>query len=254
MNEQKHLPPQTLIELSDLLLSSEDWSGGTLYRARSDAIELLAPLIDQTLLKPEASAADVLLFCEQSKNYRFASICVHSYWLPSIQEWLGNHPIKRCCVVGFPSGMIATKLKQNEIQWSLEHGVDEIDVVWNLGAVHTGDWIYIENELKQLLEVSGNHVLKVIFETATLSDQQIRQGCEICAQIGISFVKTSTGFHPSGGATEHAVSLMRQSVGSRCGVKASGGIRDLRTALRMIRAGANRIGTSNGVSILETFN
>lgn len=247
-------PPARLVELANLLLSSPDWLEGNLYRARTEAIQLLSPLIDQTLLKPESSAADLLLFCEQSKQYSFASICVHSYWLPKINEWFKQYPLKKCCVIGFPSGMIATELKVNEIQWCLEHGADEFDVVWNLGAAQSGDWKYLATELESIAKICEGKTVKIIFETSTLSDTQIRIGCELCVQMGISFVKTSTGFHPNGGATVQSVSLMRKVVGTRCGVKASGGIRDLRTALKMVLAGANRIGTSNGVSILETIN
>lgn len=253
MSNEHHLPSARLIELSSILLSTNDWTDSKLFLARNEVVELLAPLMDHTILKPEATAAELLLHCEQSRRYHFASVCVHSYWVPYVKEWLTGSNRKICCVIGFPSGMISYELKCNEIEWCIAAGADEIDIVWTIGAVQTGDWDYIENEIQALIRVSKDIPVKIILETSMLSDNQTRKGCELCANSGVAFVKTSTGFHPSGGASIETVKLMRSVVGNRCGVKASGGIRDLRSALKMIQAGANRIGTSNGVTILETY-
>ncbi len=246
------LPDPKLIALAQRLLAIDDWSPADVHSDVLCAAQMIVPMIDHTILKPEATNAEVRTICDQAKRYPFASVCVHSYWLPVVAAELKNSDCKACCVIGFPSGMHTAAVKNNEAAIAVDAGAEELDMVWNLGAVKSGEWEAVAEDICAVIDAASDRAaVKVILESATLTDLELRRGCEIALRAGASFVKTSTGFHPSGGATEHAIRIMREVVGTHIGVKASGGVRELRTALKMIVAGANRIGTSSGVAIAE---
>ncbi|MDK9699632.1 MAG: deoxyribose-phosphate aldolase [bacterium] len=209
----------------------------------------LVARIDHTLLKPEAMQTDIRKLCEEAIRLPFATVCVHSFWAPYVENILRGTERTICCVVGFPTGIHPADVKAQEAIWAVQNGAREIDMVWNIGAVKSGDWKSVEIDVRSVVHAVAPLPVKVILETALMTPVEIRQGCEICGEAGAAFVKTSTGFHACGGATIEAVRLMRECAGDAMGVKASGGIRDIPTALAMIAAGANRIGTSSGVAI-----
>lgn len=207
--------------------------------------ETVARLIDHTLLKPEATAADVAELVAEAHRLGAYSICVSPSQLPvSVPE--GLHV---ATVVGFPSGAVHPSVKAFEAAQAVRDGAEEIDMVINIALAKEGRWSELEAEIAAVrAEVPG--VLKVIIESAALNDDQIIDSCRAAEAAGADFVKTSTGFHPAGGATVHAVSLMAQTVGGRLGVKASGGIRTADAAREMIAAGATRLGLSASATIL----
>ena len=216
-----------------------------------NALEI-ASLIDHTLLKPEATQSDILAVCRQALEYKFASVCVNPYWVPSVHEALSESQVRTCAVSGFPLGTNRTSIKVAEAQLAVGEGAAEIDMVINIGALRSGVDILAEiQEIAAAVHASGA-ILKVILETCLLTDDQKSLACSMAKQAGADFVKTSTGFS-TGGATEADVSLMRSIVGPALGVKASGGVRTLDAVTRMVRAGANRIGTSSGVQIIAEF-
>lgn len=205
----------------------------------------LAALIDHTLLRPEATATQVAVMAAEAVELGCASVCVSPSRLPVATAGVV------CCVVGFPSGAHAAEVKAAEAAYALLSGAAEIDMVIDLGAVRGGAWTDVEDDIAAVRGVSaGRALLKVIVEAAALSDTELAEACEAAGRAGADFVKTSTGFHPAGGASEHAVRLMRRVVGSELGVKASGGIRTAEAALAMVAAGANRLGCSATRSIL----
>lgn len=210
----------------------------------------LARYIDHTLLKPEATAVQVGELCEQANLLRVAAVCVSPSMLPSAASVLDDD-IALCTVVGFPSGAVDQRIKAHEAALAFAAGATEIDMVVNLGFVMLGDWEALEAEINEVGSAVPNATLKVILESALLSPEQLVEACKVAESAGADFVKTSTGFHPSGGATIEAVRLMAETVDGRIGVKASGGIRDTATALAMIAAGATRLGTSASAAILE---
>ncbi|MEJ5998441.1 deoxyribose-phosphate aldolase [Corynebacterium sp. H130] len=207
--------------------------------------ETVARLIDHTLLKPEATVADVAELVAEAHRLGAYSICVSPSQLPvSVPE--GLHV---ATVVGFPSGAVHPSVKAFEAAQAVRDGAEEIDMVINISLAKEGRWSELEAEIAAVrAEVPG--VLKVIIESAALNDDQIIDSCRAAEAAGADFVKTSTGFHPAGGATVHAVSLMAQTVGGRLGVKASGGIRTAEAAREMIAAGATRLGLSASATIL----
>ncbi len=210
----------------------------------------LALYIDHTLLTPEATIADLRVLCEEAATFGVAAICVSPSQLPlgSIQL---PESIATACVVGFPSGAHYKLIKATEAQQAYEHGADEIDMVLNLGDVRSKNWAGVGDDIEAVrLAVPDSVILKVIIESAVLTDSEIVQCCKIAVDAGAQFVKTSTGFHKAGGATVSAVQLMRQTVGPDIGVKASGGIRSFSDAMSMIDAGASRIGASATAAIL----
>jgi deoxyribose-phosphate aldolase len=246
----KHLPPQELVTLAQELVIESNWDTPVLHDKVVRATQLLLPLIDHTVLKPEASISDIRKVCAEAKQYPFASVCVHPYWIPVVTAELTNSNRGICSVIGFPSGIHSSLAKQREAEYAVEAGANELDMVWNLGAVKSGEWEAVVNDMYSVLNAAGDAaIVKVILESGVLTEQELRHGCELALRAGATFVKTSTGFHASGGATVQAVKTMREVVGTEMGVKASGGIRDLRTSLQMVLAGANRIGTSSGVTI-----
>ena len=214
----------------------------------------IAALIDHTLLRPEATRADIVKLCREAREYKFASVCVNSYWVPLAAAELAGSPVKVCTVIGFPLGATSTEAKAAETQAALRAGAREIDMVQNVGALRSGDYAAVQADIAAVVAVAhgSGAIVKVILETALLDDDQKIAACRLAKKAGADFVKTSTGFGPSG-ATTHDVELMRSTVGPEMGVKASGGIRTLDDLKKMIAAGATRIGASSGVEIVEAI-
>lgn len=212
--------------------------------------ESLAAYMDHTLLKANASKEQILEICREAKQYHFASVCVNSYWIALVAKELKGTDISPCCVVGFPLGAMLTSAKVRETRDAVSAGAKEIDMVLNIGAVKSGDWDAVKEDIAAVNAAKGSAKLKVILETCLLTDKEKVKACEISKETGADFVKTSTGFSV-GGATAADVALMRRTVGEDMGVKASGGIRTLEDALDMIEAGASRLGVSAGVKIVE---
>ncbi len=212
----------------------------------------LASLIDHTLLKPDAKIENIVNVCDEAKKYQFASVCVNPYWVKVVSDCLKESDVKVCTVIGFPLGNNVTSIKVLETRQALEDGAEEIDMVINLGAVKSSNWTYVENDIKAVVNEAKRHnaLVKVILENCLLTDDEKKRSCEIVVKAEADFVKTSTGFS-TGGATVEDVKLMRKIVGENFGVKASGGVRDRDTAIKMIEAGANRIGASSSLKIIE---
>lgn len=209
--------------------------------------ESIATIVDHTLLKPEATAADVAATIAEAADLGACSVCLSPNVLPvEVPEGLAT-----AVVVGFPSGRHHSDVKAAEARLAASQGADELDMVIDVGAAIDGRFDAVEADVRAVREAAPNVVLKVIIESAALSDDQIVGACTAAEAAGADFVKTSTGFHPAGGATEHAVGLMRATVGDRLGVKASGGIRTREAAEAMIRAGASRLGLSSTRAIVE---
>jgi deoxyribose-phosphate aldolase len=212
----------------------------------------IASLIDHTLLRPEATHADIVQLCREALENNFASVCVNAYWVPLAASQLGGSKVKVCTVVGFPLGATSTEAKVAETEDALRAGAQEIDMVQNIGALRGGDEHAVEEEIALVAGVChrAGAIVKVILETALLDDDQKNTACLLAKAAGADFVKTSTGFGPSG-ATVQDVELMRRAVGPAMGVKASGGIRTLDDLEKMVAAGATRIGASASVKIME---
>lgn len=206
-------------------------------------------LIDHTLLKPDAKEADVIKLCQEAKQYDFMSVCVNPYYVALAKKELSDSDVLVCTVVGFPLGQNTTETKILETRDALKNGADEIDMVINIARLKDEDNMYVENEIALLKKECGTHTLKVIIETCLLTDEEKIRACKLAKSAGADFVKTSTGFS-TGGATVHDVKLMRETVGEKMGVKASGGVRTHEDLLNMVHAGATRIGTSNGTKII----
>ena len=220
-------------------------------RSRVWSMKLRA-FIDHTLLRPEATHADILQLCREALEYNFASVCVNAYWVPLAASQLAGSDVKVCTVVGFPLGATSTEAKVAETEAALRAGAQEIDMVLNIGALRGDDDRAVEEEIALVAAAChrGGAIVKVILETSLLNDDQKIVACKLSQMAGADFVKTSTGFSSSG-ATVHDVELMRRAVGPEMGVKASGGIRTLDDLLKMLVAGATRIGASAGVKIVE---
>ena len=209
----------------------------------------LASMLDYTLLKPEATAAEVEALCVEATDLGVAAICVSPSQLP-ITIGLGPN-IGIATVIGFPSGAHQPAVKAHEAEVAADAGATELDMVMNLGLAKAGEWRTVEHDIGAVRAAAPGGILKVILETAALSDDEIVAACLAAQAAGADYVKTSTGFHPAGGATVAAVQLMARTVGGHLGVKASGGIRDATAALAMVEAGATRIGCSASRSILD---
>jgi deoxyribose-phosphate aldolase len=212
----------------------------------------IAGLIDHTLLRPEATRDDILKVCSEARKYSFASVCINPYWVPLVAAQLAGSPVKVCTVIGFPLGATSTEAKVAETEAALRVGAQEIDMVQNVGALRSGDHDAVRSDIAAVVEVShrAGAIVKVILETALLEDHQKIMACMLAKMAKADFVKTSTGFGPSG-ANAHDVELMRMTVGPEMGVKASGGIRTLDDLKKMAAAGATRIGASASVKIVE---
>lgn len=210
----------------------------------------IASMIDHTLLKADATKEQVLELCAEAAKYGFKSVCVNPYWVPFCAETLRGHPVEICTVIGFPLGASQPAIKAAEARMAVEQGATEIDMVVNIGALKSGQLDVVEADIRAVREAIPGVVLKVILETALLGDAEKINGCKASQAAGADFVKTSTGFS-TGGATAPDVALMRRVVGDGTGVKASGGVRNQADAVRMIESGANRIGASAGVKIMQ---
>lgn len=211
----------------------------------------LNKMIDHTILKADASVKKVLQLCEEAKQYQFASVCVNGTHTKLVHENLKGSDVKTCVVVGFPLGAMATKAKAMEAKIAVEDGADEIDMVINVGYLKDKMYGEVLEDIKHVREaVPKPKVLKVIIETCYLTQEEKIKACELSLEAGADFVKTSTGFG-TGGAIRDDVKLMKETVKGKVQVKASGGIRNKKTALEMIEAGADRIGASAGVSIMS---
>lgn len=209
----------------------------------------IASMIDHTLLKPEATPAQVEKLCAEAAEYHFASVCVNPVYIPLAARLLDGTGVKVCCVVGFPLGAIAPEQKAAEAASCAAMGAEELDMVIHVGAAKAGDWALVQRDIAGVVKAAAGRTVKVIIETCLLIDEEKVKACEAAKAAGADFVKTSTGFS-TGGATTHDIALMRKTVGPEMGVKASGGIRDYATAMAMIEAGANRIGASAGIEIV----
>ena len=209
----------------------------------------IASMIDHTLLKPEATPAQVEKLCAEAAEYHFASVCVNPVYIPLAARLLDGTGVKVCCVVGFPLGAIAPEQKAAEAASCAAMGAEELDMVIHVGAAKAGDWALVQRDIAGVVKAAAGRTVKVIIETCLLTDEEKVKACEAAKAAGADFVKTSTGFS-TGGATTHDIALMRNTVGPEMGVKASGGIRDYATAMAMIEAGANRIGASAGIEIV----
>ena len=233
--------------------------------------EELAKYIDHTMLAPQAGIRDIVQLCQEAKRYNFASVCVNPIYVSSAADELEGSDVKVCTVVGFPLGATTTKAKVSESVEAIENGADEIDMVINIGAAKDGRFTEVGTDIQGVVDackkagekLGKKIIVKTILETCLLDDNAIVNCCLYAKKAGADFVKTSTGFaNPKGidgmplpnGASESHVKLMRETVGDDMGVKASGGIRSARTLITMLEAGASRIGTSSGATIIENWN
>ena len=212
----------------------------------------VADFVDHTLLKAEATRADIVKLCAEAREHRFAAVCVNPVWVDVCAAELRGTDVAVASVCGFPLGADTSETKAAEAAEATARGAAEVDMVAAIGHIKGGEWRYVEDDIRAVVEACrrGGALVKVIIESAVLAPEDIVKASAVAKLAGAHFVKTSTGFHPAGGATVAAVRLMRLTVGDDLGVKAAGGVRDCATALAMIGAGANRIGTSSGVSFV----
>lgn len=210
----------------------------------------IASTIEHTFLKPTATAADIEQLCKEAQHWKFHGVCVNSVWIELAVNLLGNSNVKIISTAAFPLGASATPIKCREVEFALSRGAHEVDFVINIGWLKSGDLHALAAEFRDLVETASGKPLKVILETCFLTEQEKKIACQLAVGAGISFVKTSTGYGPTG-ATIDDVKLMKSLVGDKTLVKASGGIRDYETAQKMLQAGADRLGTSSGIAILQ---
>jgi len=230
----------------------------------------IASYIDHTLLAPQAGAKQIVTLCQEAAKNNFASVCINPSYVSLAAEELKNSKVKVCTVIGFPLGATPSKVKAIEAKTSVKDGADEVDMVINIGAAKDGRYTEVSKDIAAVVKAAKKEgeklgkkiIVKVILETCFLDDETIENCCLCSKKAGADYVKTSTGFASPksvdgtplpNGATEHHIALMRKTVGPDMGVKASGGIRSARTAIAMLEAGANRIGTSSGVSIVNDW-
>lgn len=211
----------------------------------------IAAMIDHTILKADATEEQVRKICEEAIEYKFASVCVNSCYIPLVASMLKGSGVKVCSVVGFPLGAMSSSAKAAETEEVVKNGADEVDMVINVGALKAKNHQYVKNDIAAVVaSAKGSAIVKVIIETCLLTDEEKIEACKLAVAAGAGFVKTSTGFS-TGGATTADISLMRKTVGPDIGVKASGGIRDYETAVKMVEAGASRIGASASVAMVS---
>jgi deoxyribose-phosphate aldolase len=210
----------------------------------------LADYIDHTLLKQDATEEKIDKLCEEAKEYNFCSVCVNTSYLKRASEKLNDSKVKKCVVIGFPLGACSTETKAFETKWAVENGADEVDMVINVGYLKSKKYEATYDDIRKVVEASGKAIVKVIIETCLLTDEEKVIACVLSKEAGADFVKTSTGFS-TGGATVEDVQLMKFVVGENIFVKAAGGVRSYEDAIKMIVAGADRIGTSSGIKILK---
>jgi deoxyribose-phosphate aldolase len=216
----------------------------------SFSLAQLAAFIDHTLLKPDASLDQIKKLCAEARQHNFFSVCVNGSWVITAHHLLEESDVKVASVVGFPLGATTSDTKRFEAEAAIDDGASEIDLVLNIARLKAGDDKYVLREIIDVVEAADERAVKVILETCLLTDEEKMRACLLVVESGAQFVKTSTGFS-IGGATVADVKLMRETVGPKFGVKASGGVRDLPTALALIEAGATRLGTSVGVAIIQ---
>ncbi|MCI5949391.1 MAG: deoxyribose-phosphate aldolase [Parolsenella sp.] len=206
-------------------------------------------MIDHTLLKANATRAQIEKLCDEALEYNFASVCVNTCWVPLAHEKLAGSEVNTCCVVGFPLGAMLTEAKAAETRLAVEAGADEVDMVINVGWLLDGEYDAVRDDIAAVVKAADGKCVKVIIEACLLTDEQKVKACELSVEAGATFVKTSTGFS-TGGATVADVALMRKTVGDRCLVKAAGGIHTADEARAMVEAGADRLGCSAGIQIM----
>lgn len=206
--------------------------------------------IDHTLLKADATKEQITKLCNEAKQYDFASVCVNTCYVPLCKELLKDSDVKVCTVVGFPLGAMDSKSKAYEAKTAVLNGAEEVDMVINIGALKDKDYKYVTNDIKEIVEASKPAIVKVIIETCLLTDEEKIAACKCALEAKAAFVKTSTGFSTNG-ATLEDVKLMKETVKDNCKVKAAGGIRTYEDAIKMIEAGADRLGCSAGIKIME---
>lgn len=206
--------------------------------------------IDHTLLKPEATKEQITKLCEEARQYDFASVCVNTCYVPLAKELLAGSDVKVCCVVGFPLGAMDTVSKAFEAKTAVANGAQEVDMVINIGALKDEDYDYVTKDIAAVVEASKPAIVKVIIEACLLTDEEKVEACKCSMNAKAEFVKTSTGFSTHG-ATPEDVALMKKTVGNVCKVKAAGGVRSYDDAMKMIEAGADRLGCSAGIKVME---
>ena len=206
--------------------------------------------IDHTLLKPEATKKQITKLCEEARQYDFASVCVNTCYVPLAKQLLAGSDVKVCCVVGFPLGAMDTVSKAFEAKTAVENGTQEVDMVINIGALKDKDYDYVTKDIATVVEASKPAIVKVIIEACLLTDEEKVEACKCSMNAKAEFVKTSTGFSTHG-ATPEDVALMKKTVGDVCKVKAAGGVRSYDDAMKMIEAGADRLGCSAGIKVME---
>lgn len=206
--------------------------------------------IDHTLLKPEATKKQITKLCEEARQYDFASVCVNTCYVPLAKQLLAGSDVKVCCVVGFPLGAMDTVSKAFEAKTAVENGAQEVDMVINIGALKDKDYDYVTKDIAAVVEASKPAIVKVIIEACLLTDEEKVEACKCSMNAKAEFVKTSTGFSTHG-ATPEDVALMKKTVGDVCKVKAAGGVRSYNDAMKMIEAGADRLGCSAGIKVME---
>mgnify|MGYP004535127569 FL=1 len=206
--------------------------------------------IDHTLLKPEATKEQITKLCQEARQYDFASVCVNTCYVPLAKQLLAGSDVKVCCVVGFPLGAMDTVSKAFEAKTAVENGAQEVDMVINIGALKDKDYDYVTKDIATVVEASKPAIVKVIIEACLLTDEEKVEACKCSMNAKAEFVKTSTGFSTHG-ATPEDVALMKKTVGDVCKVKAAGGVRSYNDAMKMIEAGADRLGCSAGIKVME---
>ena len=206
--------------------------------------------IDHTLLKPEATKKQITKLCEEARQYDFASVCVNTCYVPLAKQLLAGSDVKVCCVVGFPLGAMDTVSKAFEAKTAVENGAQEVDMVINIGALKDKNYDYVTKDIAAVVEASKPAIVKVIIEACLLTDEEKVEACKCSMNAKAEFVKTSTGFSTHG-ATPEDVALMKKTVGDICKVKAAGGVRSYDDAMKMIEAGADRLGCSAGIKVME---
>ncbi len=206
--------------------------------------------IDHTLLKPEATKEQITKLCQEARQYDFASVCVNTCYVPLAKQLLAGSDVKVCCVVGFPLGAMDTVSKAFEAKTAVENGAQEVDMVINIGALKDKDYDYVSKDIAAVVEASKPAIVKVIIEACLLTDEEKVEACKCSMNAKAEFVKTSTGFSTHG-ATPEDVALMKKTVGDVCKVKAAGGVRSYDDAMKMIEAGADRLGCSAGIKVME---
>lgn len=211
----------------------------------------IADFIDHTLLKAEATTREIEQLCAEALEHRFAAVCVNPLWVPLCAKRLAGGAVQLASVVGFPLGASQPETKAFEAARAVADGATELDMVAAIGHIKSGEWNHVADDISAVVRAAGGRLVKVIIESATLTPVEIIKVCALAREAGAHYVKTSTGFHAAGGASAEAVALMRLVVGDALGVKASGGVRDCAAALKMIAAGATRIGTSGGIAMAK---